>query len=338
MFNFTQRLGIDLGTSNILVYQPKKGIVINEPAVVAVSDRDNKILAVGLDAKEMLGKTPENISASHPLREGVIANFRATEAMLRYFINKTCGSVRFSSIEVMIAVPVGITSTEIRAVIDAATQAGAKKVHLIREPIAAALGAEIPIQAPSGSMILDIGGGTTEVAVVSLGGIVAATSARVGGEKFDKAIIDYIKRKYNVALGDKTAEDLKIGIGSAIPLEQDFTMEVSGSNTVTGLPEVITVNSLEITEAIREELREIIATVKKVLQKTPPELSSDIIDKGIVLTGGGVMLRNMDKLMARVTGVPCYVAEDSTLCTVRGTGIALDNLEAYRRSMVMNER
>ena len=330
---FTQRLGIDLGTTNIRIYQQRKGIVINEPATVAVSS-DNRILAMGEEAKIMLGKTPEAITATYPLRDGVIANYRATEAMLRHYIAKLCGSVRLFGVEVMISVPVGITSTERRAVIDAATQAGARKVHLIKEPIAAALGAEVPIASPSGSMIIDLGGGTTEVAVISLGDIVAFASARIGGNRFDQAIVSYIRKKHNLIIGQQTAEELKIKIGAAMPYEENPTMEISGSNAITGLPEVMDIAAYEIIEALREELKEVIATVKTVLQKTPPELSSDIIDKGIVLTGGSSLLREFDKLLTKVTGVPCYRAEDPLLCTVRGTSLAVDHLDEYKRSVV----
>jgi rod shape-determining protein MreB len=333
MFSFTQRLGIDLGTCNIRIYQQRKGIVVNEPATIAVSS-DNRILAMGEEAKIMLGKTPEAISAIYPLRDGVIASFRATEAMIRHYIAKLCGSVRLFGVEVMISVPVGITSTERRAVIDAATHAGARKVYLIKEPIAAALGAEVPIASPSGSMIIDIGGGTTEVAVLSLGDIVAFASTRVGGNHFDQAIVSYIRKKHNLIIGQQTAEELKIKIGAAMPYDENPTMEISGSNAITGLPEVMDIAAYEIIEALREELKEVIATVKTVLQKTPPELSSDIIDKGIVLTGGSCLLREFDKLLTKVTGVPCYRAEDPLLCTVRGAALAVDHLDEYKRSII----
>jgi len=333
MISFTQRLGIDLGTCNIRIFQQRKGIVINEPATVAVS-ADNRILAMGEDAKNMLGKTPEAISAIYPLRDGVIASFRATEAMLRHYIIKLCGAFRLFGVEVMISVPVGITSTERRAVIDAATHAGARRVYLIKEPIAAALGAEVPIANPSGSMIIDIGGGTTEVAVISLGDIVAFSSARVGGNRFDQAIVNYIRKKHNLIIGQQTAEDLKIKIGAAMPTEANPTMEISGSNAITGLPEVMDIVAYEIVEALREELKEVIVTVKTVLQKTPPELASDIIDKGIVLTGGSSLLREFDKLLTKVTGVPCYRAEDPLLCTVRGAALAVDHLDEYKRAVI----
>jgi len=338
-FNLIQRLGIDLGTSNIRIYQPKRGIVINEPAVVAIAKDDNKIVAMGNAAKEMIGKTPDIISAQPPLREGVIANYRVTEAMLRHYITRLLGSVRFFGLEVMVAVPVGISSTERRAVIDAAQAAGAKTVHLIKQPIAAALGAEIPIAEPSGSLILDIGGGTTEVAVISLGDIVASTSTRVGGIHFDQAITAYIRRKHNLNLGSQTAEELKCSIGSAQTLSQEEgkSKEVSGSNAITGLPEIMEIYSYEITEAIREELKEIINAVKLVLSKTPPELAADVIDKGIVMTGGGSKLANLDKLMTKITGVPCYLAEEAQLCTALGTGIAVEHLDEYKRSVIMGK-
>jgi rod shape-determining protein MreB len=335
--NFIQRLGIDLGTSNIRFYLPKRGIVVNDPAVVAVAHDDNKIVAMGSEAKEMLGKTPEIISAQHPLKEGVIANYRVTEAMIRHYINQLLGHVRFFGLEVMIAVPVGITSTERRAVIDAAQAAGAKTVHLIKQPIAAALGAEIPIAEASGSMIIDIGGGTTEVAVISLGDIVASTSARIGGVHFDEAISAYIRRKHNLNVGQQTAEELKVKIGSAISSEEDKLMEITGSNAITGLPEIMEIHSYEITEAIRDELKEVINAVKLVLSKTPPELASDVIDKGIAMTGGGCQLSNLDKLLTKITGVPCYLAEQAQLCTALGTGIAIEHLDEYKRSVTIGK-
>jgi len=336
-FNLVQRLGIYLGTTNIRFYVPKRGVVINEPAVVAVALDDNKIVAMGTDAKEMLGKTPDIISAQHPLKEGVIANYRATEAMLKNYIARLFGSVRFFGLEVMIAVPVGITSTERRAVIDAAASAGAKTVHLIKQPIAAALGAEIPIAEASGSMIIDIGGGTTEVAVISLGDIVASTSARVGGIHFDQAIVAYIRRKHNLNIGQQTAEELKINIGSAQTQEESKSMEISGSNAITGLPEIMEVHTYEVTESIQDELKEVINSVKLVLSKTPPEIAADVIDKGIVMTGGGCKLANLDKLLTKITGVPCYLAENAQLCTATGTGIAVEHLDEYKRSVIIGK-
>lgn len=331
---FVKKVGIDLGTANTLVCVPKKGIIINEPTVVAISLDDNKILAVGLEAKEMLGRTPDNIVASRPMRDGVIADYRIIEAMLRYFIGRALGNVRLFRPEVMVAVPAGITSTERKAVIDATIQAGARAAYIIKEPIAAAIGAGIPIAESSGNMVIDIGGGTTEVAVICLGGIVAWDSARCAGNKLDQAISEYIRRKYGLAIGDRTAEEIKIKIGSALPQEKEETLEIRGRDMVGGLPTTITVSSREITEAMQEDLRTIVQVVKNVFQETPPELSSDIINKGIILTGGGALLKNLDKLITRVTGVPCYVAEDPHLCVAKGTLVALEHLDSYKRSIL----
>jgi rod shape-determining protein MreB len=297
---------------------------------------DKKVLAVGDEAKEMIGRTPDTIIALRPLKDGVIADYRVTEAMLRYFINKALGGVRFLRAEVMIAVPGGITSTERRAVIDAASAAGAKRTYIIREPVAAAIGAGVPIAAPAGNLVVDIGGGTTEVAIISLGGIVAQNSVRMGGEKIDQAIADYIRKKYSLIVGDQTAEEIKKEIGSALPLDKPMTMQIRGRDMVAGLPKTITLNSTEITEAIADPLDAIILAVRAVLEQTPPELSSDIIDRGMVMTGGGALLRNIDKLMTKVTGVPSYIAEEPLLCVARGTGIALENLDDYMRSVISN--
>jgi rod shape-determining protein MreB len=335
-----KKIGIDLGTSNTLVFIPKKGVVINEPTVVAVSLDDNRILAVGAEAKEMLGKTPETIIASRPMKDGVIADYRVTEAMLRYFINKTSGRVRVFKPEVMISIPAGITSTERRAVIDAAVQAGAKSAYVVKEPILAAIGAEIPINTPSGNMIIDIGAGTAEVAVISLGGIVAFSSARVGGDKIDQAISEYIRKKHNLAIGEQTAEEIKIAIGNALFQEDKENeegkelIEIRGRDLIAGLPKTIKISSTEVTEAIQEELREIIQVIKSVLQKTPPELAADIIDKGMIMSGGGALLKNLDQLITKTTGVACYVADEPLLCVAKGTGIALENLEIYKRSIM----
>jgi rod shape-determining protein MreB and related proteins len=334
---FLQRIGIDLGTANTLVFVPKKGIVINEPTVVAISVVDNKIMAVGQEAKEMLGRTPDTIVAHRPMKDGVIADYRVTEAMLRYFINKTTGNVRFFRPEVMISVPGGITSTERRAVIDAAQAAGAKAAFVIKETVAAAIGAGIDIAAPSGNMIIDIGGGTTDVAVLSLGGIVTQTSVRIAGNKLDSAIAEYIKRKYGLAVGDRTAEEIKIKIGSAIPVEKEGKIEIRGRDMVQGLPKTISITTNEVVEAIQEELRGIIKAIRSVLQETPPELAADIIDKGMVLTGGGALLKNFDKLIGQSTGVPAYAADDAILCVVKGTGVALDNLDSYKKSILASK-
>jgi len=329
-----KRIGIDLGTTNVLVYVSKKGIVLNEPSVVAVSIDDNRILAVGKEAKDMLGRTPENIVAHRPLKDGVIADYRVTAAMLRYFINKVAGAIRLTRPEVMVSVPAGVTSTERRAVIDATLAAGAKAAYIISEPLAAAIGAGIPIGAPSGSLIVDIGGGTTEVAVISLGGIVCANSVRVGGNKIDAAIANYIRKKYNLAIGDRTAEEIKIEIGTALPEEPPRKMEIRGRDMIGGLPKSITITSNEVAEAISDELSQIINAIKTVLEKTPPELSADIIDKGMVLSGGGALLRNLDELISRETGVAAYVAEDPLLCVAKGTGIALEHLDEYKKSIL----
>ncbi|MEI7741870.1 MAG: rod shape-determining protein [bacterium] len=330
---FSPKLGIDLGTTTVLVYVPKHGIVIHEPSVVAVSAIDKKILAVGKEAKDMLGRTPETIIAHRPLKDGVIADYKTTEAMLRYFINKALGSWRIFKPEVMVAVPGGITSTERRAVIDATLSAGARSAYIIKEPIVAAIGANIPIGNASGHMIIDIGGGTAEMAVISLGGIVSSASVRIGGNKLDAAIQEFVRRKYNVAIGERTAEDIKIQIGSALYLEEKLSMEIKGRDMMVGLPKIITVTSDDITEAITPSMEGLIAAIKEVFHTTPPELSADVMEKGMVLSGGSSMLRNVDKLFARATGVPAYVADDAQYCVAKGTGIALENLEAYKRSI-----
>ncbi len=331
---FIKKLGIDLGTTNVLVYVPKKGIVVNEPSVVAVSKADGKVLAVGLEAKDMIGRTPDTIVAERPLKEGVIANYHTTEAMIRYFINKAVGGVRLFRPEVMVAVPGGITSTERRAVIDATIAAGARAAYIIKEPIVAAIGADIPIGAASGHMIIDIGGGTAEIAVISLGGIVSSGSVRVGGNKFDQSIVEYIRHKYNLAIGERSAEEIKIAIGSAMYMDKPLTLDIKGRDMVSGLPRTITVNSDDTTEALQHDLEILVAGIKDVLHNTPPELSADVMDKGIILSGGSSQLRNLDELVAQATGVPTYVAEDPLLCVAKGTGIALENLESYKRSIL----
>lgn len=329
-----KKMGIDLGTTNILVYVPKRGIVINEPSVVAVSKHDGKVLAVGKEAKDMLGRTPESIVAERPLKDGVIANYHTTEAMLRYFINKAAGGLRIFRVEVMVAVPGGITSTERRAVIDAAIAAGARSAYIIKEPIVAAIGANIPIGSPSGHMIVDIGGGTAEIAVLSLGGVVSSGSVRIGGNKFDAAIQEYIRRKYNIAIGERTAEEVKIQIGSAMYLDDPLEMEIKGRDMISGLPKIFVVTSDDVTESIQNELDGLIQAIKDVLHITPPELCADVMDKGMVLSGGSSQLRNIDNLISQATGVAAYVAEDPMICVAKGTGIALENLEAYKRSIL----
>jgi rod shape-determining protein MreB and related proteins len=331
---FSKRIGIDLGTTYTLVHLPKRGIVINEPSVVAISVDDNKILAVGNEAKDMLGRTPDMIVAARPLKDGVIADYRVTETMIRYFINKALGGLRIFRPEVMVAVPAGISSTERRAVIEATIAAGAKAAYIIKEPVAAAIGANIPIGSATGHMIVDIGGGTAEMAVISLGGIVSSASVRVGGNKFDAAILEFVRKKYNLAIGERTAEEIKINIGSALYIEDKLYMEIRGRDLVSGLPRSLTISSDDVTEAIQNELEAIVVAVKKVLNSTPPELAADIIDKGIIISGGSALLRNIDQLVARTTGVPAYIADDALLCVARGTGIALDNLDSYKRSIL----
>ncbi len=334
MMSLNPKIGIDLGTTNILVYVPKRGIVINEPSVVAISKHDKKVLAVGKEAKDMLGRTPDTIVALRPLKDGVIADYRVTEAMLRYFINKALGGVRLFRPEVMVSVPGGITSTERRAVIDATMAAGAKAAYIIKEPIVAAIGADIPIGSASGHMIVNIGGGTSEIAVISLGGIVSSGSVRIGGNKLDTAITEYIRRKYGLAIGERTAEEIKIEVGSAMYLESKLTIEIRGRDMISGLPRVLSVTSDDVTDAIQHELEGLIQAVKDVLYRTPPELSADVIEKGMVLSGGTSALRNLDVLLTESTGVPAHVAEEPLLCVVKGTGIALENLDAYKRSIL----
>jgi rod shape-determining protein MreB and related proteins len=332
-----RKIGIDLGTANVLVYVPGRGIVVNEPSVVAISVAENKVLAVGNEAKEMLGRTPDTIFASRPMKDGVIADYKITEAMLKYFINKVSGRFRFIRPEIMISIPVGVTSTERRAVVDAAVRAGAKIAYVVKEPMLAAIGAGIPVNTPAGNMIINIGGGTSEIAVISLGGIVAATSARVGGNRIDQAISDYVKRKYSLAIGDRTAEEVKIKIGSAIAQVKEDYFDLRGRDLTGGLPKTLKISSNEITEAIQDELREIINAIKKVLQETPPELAADIMDKGMVLSGGGALIRNLDQLITKTIGVPTYVADDALFCVVKGLGKALDDLDLYKRTITLTK-
>ena len=330
----SKKLGIDWGTTSVLVFVPGKGIVLNEPSVVAISEEDNKILAIGLDAKKMIGKTPDSIVAYRPMKDGVIADYRVTEAMLRYYINKSLGKWSIAKPEVLISVPAGVTSTERRAVVEAAIKAGAKSAYVVKEPILAAIGAGIPIHEPIGHMIVDIGGGTTDVAVISLGGIVASTSVKVAGNKIDSAIADHIKRTYNLAIGDRTAEEIKIKIGSAIPLDEELTMTIKGRDYVLGLPRSVDIKTNEVVKAISRELREIIKAIKDVLQDTPPELSSDIIDRGIIMTGGTSQLPNFPELVFRRTGVKAVLAKEPLYCVARGTGIALEHLDTYKKSII----
>ncbi|MCL5432814.1 MAG: rod shape-determining protein [Patescibacteria group bacterium] len=339
----SKRIGIDLGTANTLVYLAGEGIVLNEPTVVAVTAEEDRVVAVGKEAKEMLGRTPGNIVALRPMQDGVIANYTITEAMLSYFIDKACGRSRFFKPEVMVCIPSGVTQVERRAVLDAAMSAGAKVVYLIEEPLAAAIGAKIPIAQAAGHMIVDTGGGSTESAVISLGGVVVHNSVRVAGNKIDEAIASYIKKKFNLLVGERTAEEIKIEVGNALVLPNDsrkngkdadsVKMEIKGRDSVSGLPRTIEITEAQICDAIRPVLMDVIDSVKGVLEQTPPELASDIIDKGIVMSGGTSLLKNFDKLMTQVTGVPCHVAEDALLCVVRGTGVALENIELYKRSI-----
>ncbi len=331
---FVKKIGIDLGTTNTLVFVPGKGLIINEPSVVAISVLDNKIIAVGLEAKEMIGRAPDSIIVSRPLRDGVIADYRITEAMLRYFIGKAVGRLGFIKPEVLVSVPAGITSTERRAVIEATINAGAKTAILVKEPVLAAIGAKIPINSPIGNLILNIGGGTTDVAVVSLGGIVSWASTRVGGNKIDAAIVDYIKKKHGLAIGERSAELIKIAIGSAVRQTTQEKINVKGRDLTSGYPKTVELSSNEITDAIQEQLREIVQTVKKVLSETPPELCSDIIEKGIIISGGGALLKNIDTLITHVTGVPARIADEPLLCVARGTGVVLENLDVYKKNIV----
>lgn len=330
---FNKKIAIDLGTANSVVIVAGKGVVLNEPTVVAVTEDDGRVVAVGNDAKEMLGKTPEGITASRPLRDGVIADYVVTEAMLSYFLTKALGGARLFKPDVMVSVPAGVTSVEARAVLDAAYSAGAKQAYLIPEPLAAAIGAGLPVSEPSGNMIVNIGGGTSEVAVVSMNGMVVSGSVRVAGNKIDEAIGQYIRRKFSLLIGDKTAENVKKNIGSAFPLLTEETMEVKGRDSVTGLPKTVVINSTEISQAIQMPLMQIVATVKNVLEQTPPELASDIIDKGLVMSGGSSLLRNLDKFIMQHTSVPVHVTDEPLLCVVRGVSSALDNLYLFNKSL-----
>lgn len=336
MLNFSKRIGIDLGTANSLVYVVGQGLIMNEPTVVAVSTVDNRVLAVGNEAKEMLGRTPGNIEATRPLKDGVIADYVITEAMLKYFIDRICGSSRVFKPEVMVCVPAGVTQVERRAVLDATLSAGAKTAFLIDEPLAAAIGSNIPIANPSGNMIVDIGGGTTEAAVICLGGVVVHDSVRVGGNKIDEAIASYVRKKYGLIIGEHQSEQVKIQIGTAVrPNKQaDMkVMEVRGRDAATGMPRTVNFNSEEVFVAVEDTLKKILSGIKHVLEQTPPELASDIIDKGIVMSGGTSLLNNLDKFFTQETGVPCHIAENPKLSVVLGTGLALENLDLYKRSV-----
>jgi len=327
------KIGIDLGTANILVYVKGRGVVLSEPSVVAISEDENRVVAVGEEAREMIGRTPANLRAVRPMKDGVIADYVITEAMLRHVINRVA-RIRLFRPDVMISVPSGVTSVEKRAVRDAALKAGAREAYLIEEPLAAAIGANIPIAGASGSMIVDVGGGTTEIAVISLGAIIVSDSVRVGGNKLDEAIAAHMRRAYNLMIGERTAEEVKFQVGSALPLDEPLRMEVKGRDTIAGLPRTIQVTSTEITQAMDQPLQAILAAVRGVLERTPPELASDIIDKGMVMSGGGALLRNLDQLLTQVTGVPCLVADNPLHSVAIGTGIALENFATYRKSLV----
>lgn len=342
MFGFTKRLGIDLGTANSVVWLAGTGVVLNEPTVVAVTTDDGRVVAVGNEAKDMLGRTPGNITASRPMRDGVIADYQITEAMLSYFIDRAVGRNRIFKPEIMICVPTGASQVERRAVVDATLAAGARVAYLIEEPLAAAIGAKIPIAQASGHMIVDIGGGSTEAAVISLGGVVVHKSARVAGNKIDEAIANFVKKQYNLIIGERMAENIKITIGDALPrvipaksgmTKENETMEIRGRDAISGLPRIVNLAKADVTTAITPVLHHIVGAIKSVLEETPPELAADIIDKGIVMAGGTSLLKNFDKLVTQMTGVPAHVADEPLLCVVRGTGVAIENIELYKRSI-----
>ena len=337
LFEFND-IGIDLGTASVLVYVKGKGIVLREPSVVAVNRNTGEIIAIGEEARVMLGRTPGNIVAVRPLRNGVISNFHDTERMLRYFLRKVIGRRLFFKPRVMICVPSGVTEVERRSVIEAAEEAGARQTYLIEEPMAAAIGAGIDISAPVGNMVIDIGGGTCDIAVISLGGIVVSDSVKVAGDKFDEAIIRYMKKKHNMLIGERTAEEIKINIGSAFPRKEQIYMEVAGRNLISGLPKSVTLSSNETIEALEEPLNAMMETLHSVLERVPPELSSDIAENGICMTGGGSLLYGLDRLFSEKTGIPCYVAEDAISCVAIGTGLALDNLSLYSNGAVYDYR
>lgn len=334
---FTRKIGIDLGTANTVVFVPGRGFIINEPTIVALSVPDNTVLAVGREAKEMIGRTPEDIIPYQPLKDGVIADYYITKAMLRYFIIRAVGQFNLFNPEVVISVPAGITQTERRAVENAAREAGSQKTYIVREPILAALGAGIPINSHSGNMVINIGGGTSETAVISLGGIVSWESLRVAGNKFDQAIIDYIKKKYSLSIGEQTAEIIKIEIGSALPTKEKLNFQVRGRDLVTGLPKDVIISSNEIAEALNHHLLDIAGSVKNVFNETQPELVADVMAKGIIVSGGGAQLRYIDEFFKRVLGVPAYIAEDPLFCVAKGTGLILSHLEVYKRTL-LNKR
>jgi rod shape-determining protein MreB len=330
---FTPKIGIDLGTTSVLVFVPGQGIVLNEPSVVAVGE-NNKVLAVGAEAKRMIGRTPDSIRAYRPMKDGVIADYRVTEAMLRYFLQKALSRYNIFKPDVMVSVPAGVTSTERRAVVEATIKAGARNAYVVKEPILAAIGAGVPIYEPQGHMIVDIGGGTIDVAVISLGGIVAANSVKCAGNRIDAAIVNFVKKSRNLSIGEKTAEEVKIKVGSALPLEEELVMELKGRDVFTGLPRTTEIKTNEVVRAISVELREMIKAIKDVFQETPPELASDIIDGGIIMTGGTSQLRNFPELVKRRTGVKAQLADQALFCVVKGTGVALEHLATYKRAIL----
>lgn len=331
--SLSPKLGIDLGTTNVLVFVPGEGVVLNEPSVVAVSD-GNEVLAVGAEAKRMIGRTPESIRAYRPMKDGVIADYRVTEAMLRYFMRKALNKYNIFRPEVMVSVPAGVSSTEKRAVVEAAAKAGAKNAYVVKEPILAAIGAGVPIYEPQGHMIVDVGGGTIDVAVIALGGIVAANSVKCAGNRIDASIIDYVKKTRNLSIGEKTAEDIKITVGSALPLEEELIMDIKGRDVLSGLPRTTEIKTNEVVRAISRELREMVKAIKDVFQETPPELAADIIDHGVIMTGGTSQLRNFPELIRRRTGVKALLADQALFCVAKGTGVALEHLDTYKRAIV----
>ncbi|NLU52853.1 MAG: rod shape-determining protein [Clostridiaceae bacterium] len=335
---FTKEIGIDLGTANTLVYVKGKGIILREPSVVAVNNHTGQVMAVGLEAKEMIGRTPGYITAIRPLKDGVIADFEITQSMLKYFIRKAIGNNPMARPRVIICVPSGVTEVEKRAVVDSALSAGAKEAYLIEEPMASAIGAGLPVEEPSGSMVVDIGGGTSEVAVISLGGIVVSRSLRIAGDEFDDAIIHYIKKEYNLMVGERTAEDIKIKIGSACPMEAEETYNISGRDLVTGLPKELSISSMEIREALKEPVNAVIDSIKLTLEKTPPELAADIMERGIMLTGGGALLKGLDRLISEETGIPVFIAEHPLDCVVLGTGKVIEDLDSLRNVLLSSRR
>lgn len=332
--NFSHDMGIDLGTANTLVHVKGKGIIIREPSVVAVDKANNEVLAIGAEAKQMIGRTPGHIIAIRPMKDGVIADFDITQSMLKFFIKKAIGKNSLVRPRIVVGVPSGVTEVEKRAVIDATVQAGAREAYLIEEPMAAAIGAGLPVQEATGSMVVDIGGGTCEVAVISLGGIVVSKSIRTGGDAMDDAIVRYIRKTFSLLIGERTAEEVKINIGTAMPLENPEEMDIRGRDLVSGLPKNITINSNQVCEALNEPVTNILDAVRNTLERTPPELAADIMDRGVVMTGGSSLLRNLDRIMSRDTGMPVYVSDDALSCVALGTGLAVENVDVYKKGFM----